>query len=148
MSALPTYVIDASVAIKWFFVEEDKPQAMALLQAAAEQRCLLRAPDFLVVEVANVVWKRHRRGEVAMDKATEIIERIAFARLEWTAAVELVPRAAELAMTFDCTVYDSLYLALAEAYGAPLITADRRLCEAARKKGPEERVRLLHDFVP
>ncbi|HEY3398567.1 MAG TPA: type II toxin-antitoxin system VapC family toxin [Armatimonadota bacterium] len=135
-----------SVALKWFLAEEDKPQAMALLREANELSCTLRAPDFLVVEAANVVWKRHRRGEVTVEKAAEIIERIAFARLEWTAAVELVPRAAALAMEFDCTVYDSLYLALAEAYEATLITADRRLCERVPAAWQAERIQLLHDF--
>lgn len=145
MTTGPAYVVDASVAVKWFFAEEDNAQAMALLRGAAEGHYVLLAPDFLVIEVANAVWKRHRRAEVTVEEAAEIIERIAFAQLDWTEAIELVPRAATLAMTLNCTVYDALYLALAEAYDAVLVTADHRLGEDLPEDWRAERIRMLRD---
>lgn len=148
MTTAPAYVVDASVAVKWFFLEEGNAQAMAFLRGAAEGHYVLLAPDFLVIEVANAVWKRHRRGEVTKEEAVEIIERVAFARLEWTEAIELVPRAATLAITLNCTVYDALYLALAEAYDTVVVTADRRLGEGLPEDWRAERIQMLRDFTP
>lgn len=55
----------------------------------------------------------------------------------------LAPRAAALARELDHPVYDCFYLALAEAEGAALITADRRLVESVRGRPLAERVTPL-----
>ena len=50
-------VIDASVAVKWVIEEEDTTQALALRGRA------LAAPDLLIAECANILWKKVRRNE-------------------------------------------------------------------------------------
>jgi predicted nucleic acid-binding protein len=45
------FVIDASVAVKWVLAEPDSVQALALRQHD------LAAPELLVAECANVLWK-------------------------------------------------------------------------------------------
>ena len=147
MTRTPAYVVDASVALKWYFEEDDRPRALALFSEAARDRCVLYAPAFLVIEVANAVWKRHQRGEISLEAGLEIVAANAAIKLEWVEDAELVPRAAELAMTFGCTVYDALYLAVAEAYEAVVVTADRRLCEKVPEEERKERVRLLEEFA-
>jgi len=52
-----TLVVDASVAIKWF-----APEPLAEAAAELRREPELVAPDFLLVEIANVFWKRMRRG--------------------------------------------------------------------------------------
>jgi predicted nucleic acid-binding protein len=50
-------VIDASIAIKWVIEEEGTKEALALRNQA------LVAPDLLIAECANVLWKKVRRRE-------------------------------------------------------------------------------------
>jgi len=53
-------VVDASVAIKWLLEESGTRPAVRLL---AERRPLL-APDLMLIEAANALWKKVRRGEM------------------------------------------------------------------------------------
>jgi predicted nucleic acid-binding protein len=55
-------VIDASVAIKWIIDEEGSPAALALRKHS------LAAPDLLMAECANILWKKSRRGELSTDE--------------------------------------------------------------------------------
>ena len=54
-----TFVVDASVAIKWVVAEDDSAQALAL-----RKNSRLIAPDLLVAECANILWKKVQRGEI------------------------------------------------------------------------------------
>jgi predicted nucleic acid-binding protein len=49
------FVIDASVAIKWLVDEPGTAAALSL------RRHRLLAPDLLIAECANVLWKKVRR---------------------------------------------------------------------------------------
>lgn len=115
------FVIDASVVIKWVIEEPDTPQALAL------RRHRLSAPDLLVAECANILWKKVRRGELSPDEASFA------ARLLDRAEIELIPvrgsieTATALAVVLDHPAYDCIYLALAERTGCPFVTADARL---------------------
>ncbi|MEH2024315.1 type II toxin-antitoxin system VapC family toxin [Nostoc sp.] len=51
------YVLDASVAIKWFVLEVHSDKARRLLTS----NYTFLVPDFFFAEVANVLWKRVRR---------------------------------------------------------------------------------------
>lgn len=62
-------VVDASVAFKWFVAETGSAEARALLGMGAP----LEAPELLLAEVANAVWKMERRGCVMTRQATAIL---------------------------------------------------------------------------
>ncbi len=55
-----TLVIDASIAIKWVVEEDGTPQALAL-----RGRTKLIAPELLVAECANILWKKVQRDELS-----------------------------------------------------------------------------------
>lgn len=82
------------------------------------------APDLIVVEALNAFWKIRRAGMNAPDTAVV---------LDALDAIEVLPsrafadRAAALAASLDHSVYDCLYLAVAEARSETLLTADVRL---------------------
>ena len=59
-----TFVIDASVALKWVIEEDDSETAIALLTQDA-----LAAPDLLVIECGNVLWAKARRGLLRREQA-------------------------------------------------------------------------------
>jgi predicted nucleic acid-binding protein len=117
-------VLDASVALKWFVREDGTASALTL--AGRED---LIAPDLLVAEVANGLWKMEQVGRLpakAVDLAMTRLPRY-FRQL---APVEpLAARALEIARELGHPVYDCFYLALAEQAKTSLVTADSRLLE-------------------
>ncbi len=129
------FVIDASVAAKWFVPEAGTNDAEALLGAAAE----LIAPELLFVEVANFLWKAARTGRVKPARARRALAMLP-RYVALTSDRELVPAAFDLARTLDHPVYDCLYLALAGARDARLITADERLLGKASEASIGKRI--------
>jgi predicted nucleic acid-binding protein len=58
---LTRYVLDASVAAKWFLPRAHETlvdEALALLSDYAADRISLMAPDLLWPEFANILWRR------------------------------------------------------------------------------------------
>ena len=124
------FLIDASVAAKWLFKEPDSENALSLL----DQRHTLVAPDLLVVEVANVVWKKRMRSEISsIANQLEILDRFQN-MLVLLNTVDFVGEATNLAVELEHPVYDCVYLACAVANNIPLVTADRRLLQRASVK--------------
>ena len=85
------------------------------------------APDFVLVELANIIWKKARLGEIGDPHAYfQELSRIREA-VVLSSSADLIERAAQIAAQIDHPVYDCLYIACAEETGSALITADRRL---------------------
>jgi len=125
---MKTWVVDASVAAKWFLPEPDAPAALRLLDG----RRRLVAPDLIRAEVGNIVWKLQMRDLVSSEEATDLIEHFLTMPFEIYDTGFLLAGALEIALATKRTVYDSLYLALAVELGATVITADRRWSNALR----------------
>jgi predicted nucleic acid-binding protein len=131
------FAIDASVAIKWVVDEPETEQALALLSHD------LLAPDLLVAECANILWKKVRRTELTEAEASLA------ARLLTRADVELVPirpqlePATWLAILLNHPAYDCVYLALAEARGCLFVTADTSFARKAQAAGLGAKVIVL-----
>ncbi|MFY8095984.1 MAG: type II toxin-antitoxin system VapC family toxin [Niveispirillum sp.] len=124
-----TIVIDASVAVKWL-ISEDNSTAASPLRGFP-----LIAPDLLLVEVASILWKKVRLGEVPASitqAALPVLEEIGISLVTNKA---LVGRALELACDLNHSPYDMFYVALAIDRDIPLITADRRLVNRVRQSG-------------
>jgi predicted nucleic acid-binding protein len=62
-------VIDASVAIKWLLPEEGRDLALGLQNEYQEGAIDLIAPELIVSEIGNVLWRRMRRGELTSESA-------------------------------------------------------------------------------
>ena len=78
-----------------------------------------------------MIWKKARRNEIpdALPYLQDLPRLEGVVELRPTAS--LVAHASAIALQIDHPVYDCLYLACAEAEGAPLVTADTRLQRAA-----------------
>jgi predicted nucleic acid-binding protein len=122
-------VLDASVAVKLFFEEEHSDAAEKHVRQARE----ILAPDLIWVEAANVIWKRQRRGEITKSTAAEVAEHLLKLPLTIHPSAELIGDALDIAMQFERTVYDGLYLALAVRSASVLLSADKRLVNSLSK---------------
>lgn len=123
-----TLVIDASVALKWVLVEEGRDAALALIGEET-----LIAPDFLILEAANTLAMKVRRGLLTEDAARESLHFLAeeVDVTFWPSHPHMVA-AHNLANLLGRSAYDSLYLALADAEDATLVTADCKFADAVR----------------
>lgn len=95
-------------------------------------------PDLADVETAAVLRKRWIAKELTDERfarALAILPDLPFQRYP---ASRMLQRAYELRATV--TVYDAVYVALAEALDCPLLTADTRL---ARAPGPRCKIQVL-----
>lgn len=70
---MKNYVIDASVAVKWYTPEPLSKAADQYLQLYKENKAMLLAPDLLTIEVGNVLWKKTLTNEITGDDARTIL---------------------------------------------------------------------------
>ncbi len=130
--------VDASVVTKWFVPEPFSEEARLVLDHSVD----LHAPDLLLAEIANTIWKKARRGEILdggpyMDAVVGLGEIVELHPMNGLAS-----RAGQLAREIDHPVYDCLYLACAEATSSALVTADRKFAGKVSDNFPG--VFLLH----
>ena len=138
-------VVDASVALKWFLSEEPHAsQAVAVVQDGAT----LIAPDFLIAEVCNAAWRSARLGRISQAQVDAIAANLPRFFDSLVSASSLARRAVAIAGQLDHPVYDCLYLALAEAEQAELVTADMRLLSKVQTTTWEQRVVDLTGYQP
>jgi len=118
------YVIDASVLVKWFLHEKeaDRDRALALRDLHISRRSTLFIPQLALLEVLNAVRFSPKADEEDGEMALETLEDL---HLEIKANdVVLLRKANAISWGYKITIYDALYVGLAEQVGHPLITAD------------------------
>ncbi|CAK6696115.1 hypothetical protein OGCDGJMD_01975 [Cyanobium usitatum str. Tous] len=132
MAAMPTCVLDASAAIRVIIGDPVASQWRDQLKKAP----LVLAPELMLSEVANTLWKLQRGGnlngldpQTLLADARDLVDQIEPNR-------HLQVEALALACHLDHPVYDCLYLALARREAAQLLTADQRLEKLASKVLP------------
>lgn len=130
--------------MKWFLPEAGSEEARALLEGAERGTISLLGPDFVLIESANVLRTRHRRGETTIEDARTALDRLLVAFSELLPGVSLIDSALGLAMALPISVYDALYVALAAREECVLVTADARL--ASNVPASVAEVVLLGDF--
>jgi predicted nucleic acid-binding protein len=130
------YVIDSSVQIKTFVAEADSAKAIQLCDDFRAGIHELLAPDFLPIEVANVLMILERGGKIRPGDASMLFAQFLVDMPTLHPAISLLPRALEIAKMFRQSVYDSLYAALAEREGCEHVTADDKFLRAVQTSLP------------
>ena len=130
-------VLDASVIVALYVEEPLSAAARAALVRSREAGDDLHAPDLLLIECANALWKRVGRGELDRDSAmTAITELSTLEDLDRHPLDErLVPPALSLAIAHSLTAYDAAYAALAVQLGGVVLSGDTRFVERASQAG-------------
>ncbi|HYD68660.1 type II toxin-antitoxin system VapC family toxin [Azospirillum sp.] len=124
---MATVVVDASVAVKWVVAEEGSNQALALRRERH-----LTAPDLIVAECANILWKKARRNELTADEAAFAARLLQKSGMNLRPMLGFLEVATRLAVELDHPAYDCVYLAMAQIEGTSFVTADDRLLRKVR----------------
>ncbi|MBV9947255.1 MAG: type II toxin-antitoxin system VapC family toxin [Myxococcales bacterium] len=116
-------VVDASVGAKWLLAEALSPKALGLLQPEND----LLVPELFWAEVGNILWKKARSGELSEGEAIKRFDGLGAIGLRTVSNTTAAPGALRVALSTGRTVYDSLYIALAQNEACRFVTADERL---------------------
>ncbi len=132
------WVVDASVALKWYLRDEEYiPEADGLLEAHSSGTAILAAPHYIRYEIANGLEVASRRGRIALHQIPQRLQafldlNIALVSDEWDVFLSAIDIATQVSASF----YDSLYLAVAQGMSYNFVTADRRLYNHVNSKLP------------
>jgi predicted nucleic acid-binding protein len=122
----PPIVVDASVAVKWVLEERDSALAEALSSR------VMTAPNLLLVECASALLRRARAGDFPTEAVSAKLRALRLAPIHLEAAERYLDRAVEIAIRLQHPIYDCLYLAMALARQAQVVSADRRFASVVR----------------
>lgn len=117
------YVIDASVAAKWLFLETGSNEAVQLL----EQFDFFYAPNLFQIELDAIITKKVRKKELSIVEAPEKKNQAAMLPARFINYLELSDIAFEISITLPITLYDATYIATAILTNSVFYTADERL---------------------
>ena len=114
--------------------------ALAWVEAVLEGDVRAIAPDLVFMELANVLARYVRAGEIDPDEAATRLDDVLDLPVETHSSRTLAGHAQALAITRTLSAYDAAYLALAIGYDAVLVTADARLSAEAERSAllPEQ----------
>ena len=119
-------VVDASALLEALL---RTPAAKAVERRLFAPRETLHAPHLLDVEVAQVIRRYAASGEIDSARGRAALADLTDFPLRRYPHELLLPRVWDLRN--NLTAYDAVYVALAEALDAPLLTRDQRLAAAA-----------------
>ena len=136
------YVIDSSVLLKWFVDEEHSETARRL----QEDEYDLIAPDLILPESGNILWKKVQRRELTPAEARLVLKGIERQPINVFPSELVVESALEIAVDAGRTVYDSCYIALAMLNACLVITADQRLANSLKGSRYNQYVIKLADL--
>lgn len=128
-------IVDASAMIELLLQTDLGARVEARLSRDGD---VLHAPALLDVEVLQGMRRMVQQGDLESLRAQEAIEDLALFDLLRHQHTDFIGRAWEL--RDNITAYDAVYVALAEALDAPLVTCDRPL---AKSPGHAARIELL-----
>ncbi len=119
-------VIDASAMIELLLATELGGQVGERVLSAHSRH----VPHLLDVEVAQVLRRFVAADQMKVQRGREVLEDLAVFPLTRHAHTHLLERVFELRN--NVSAYDAVYVALAEALGATLVTCDRALARVPR----------------
>jgi predicted nucleic acid-binding protein len=126
-------VLDTSVAIAWYLPESFSSAAKRWQRLLLDGKAELFVPSLQYWEFANVLRTYVRRGGLDADTACEIYS----LHLEAPLITAEPDRASilNIALKYDATAYDALYIALSLELQVPMLTAERPSCPWIKKLG-------------
>lgn len=133
------FVLDASVALRWFLDKSVPPYATRVKHLLLEGARAL-VPALWHLEIANGLVVAERRGRLQAAEVADALrdlEQLLTVAVETDLALMSARQAYNRARSLQLSAYDANYLNLAEREGLPLATLDEQLSAAARRSGIE-----------
>jgi len=123
VAAETTWLVDASVALKWFMPRDSEPDAD--LARSAIGQLAMRTTSLAIYEIGNILTRKSRWDADQIALALKVLHDICGDPLD----LEPSDRrsAADIALTHNITFYDASYAAIAERTGRHLLSADSDL---------------------
>jgi len=128
-------VLDASLALAWYFQDEATPATDIVLDRVAQNGAVV--PALWRLELANGLQSAVRRGRITAAYRDDSLADLGQMRIETDAetGVHAWSATLRLAEKHELTLYDAAYLELAQRRRLPLATLDLELRRAADNLG-------------
>lgn len=127
------FVLDASIAMAWCFVDEATKETEAVLDRLADDPAIV--PAVWEFEVANVLLVGERRGRLTEAQAARFVSLLSTLPINVSPVAPPITTTLAIGRLHELSAYDAAYFILAARDGVPLASQDRRLCAAARTAG-------------
>jgi predicted nucleic acid-binding protein len=130
---LTAFVLDASVAVKWVVPSAKETlgaESLRLLERYVAGEIDFVVPDIFWAEIGNVLWKGVRQRRWSRTLAEGAASGMKDRNFLTISTQILLPAALKIALLYDRSVYDALYVAAAIQFKIEMITADERLANA------------------
>lgn len=137
-------VVDTSVAVKWVVPEIGQPEDDTELALDLLERTLI-APDCIVGEFANAMFKKVQRQEIGEAQARQAVA-ILPDIIDFTPSPPLIVSAFELCLKMVHPFHDCLFLVLAMEADGTLVTADAKFADKCRRTLEDPPIVLLTEF--
>lgn len=128
-------ILDASVALKAVLNEAGSDKALALLEDFRQGVHELLAPDVFLAEVGHALTRAERKKVIPVGDAAIHFDWLVTPPPDIRPSAPLIARAIDLSSRTRTSVYDCLYLLLAEEQHCEVVTADRKLFGAFQATG-------------
>ena len=150
--ALPTYVLDASIAIKWLLPFSDEPHLAKAEELARDYQdglISLIAPFVLSYEVGHALVRAGRRGRISQDDVRDGYRRFLNWKIPLIHDHSVLQFAVTLTSTAPISFYDASYYSLALSRKSVMIHADERFQAAIINTSLDTSVAyLIADYLP
>lgn len=126
--------MDTSALMRLYIPDGPLPDGLGkALQNAGRGNDALIAPELILAEAGQVLHKKRAQNVISDAETEALLDRILALPIRLFSHRALLPVACDLAVEINLTVYDALFLALAQRHNAVLFTADEKLGYAAQK---------------
>ena len=138
------FIIDASVAVKWYVLEEDRERALKVRRDYVEGKIDLASPALVIYEVFNAL--RYHPGLSPSDMA-RYVDSLLDMQMDLRLPSEEINRtAAKLAVKEGISGYDAHYIAVAQSMRAQLLTSDAKLRDRLSDE-TKKSLKLLREYI-
>ncbi len=125
--------LDANVLIKAFIPEEGRDRAVMLLKWVRDSEAEIVAPAFMQAEVLSSIRRKVAHRQITAEEGEQAARLVLSLEVREVSGTRMYERAWELSGQLGMvTIYDAVYLAVAEAQNAEFWTADRKLYDQAK----------------
>ena len=132
-------VVDSSVLFALFFPEEYSEWSEEMIKEYDEPH----VPELVFLETSNAAWKRiivFKQPSDIVLRSLKLLHKFISDMCIVHRDIDYLQRTIELSIELGATIYDSLFLAIAEKYETKVLTVDRKLVETLKHKKEEYRV--------